>query len=63
MKLVELSGGRVVRRLTDAERRVSERTRWQHYERAKRAWCAAHPDATSAEFDHAMRKLAARLAL
>ena len=31
------------------------------YEAAKRAWVAAHPDATPAEYDEAKRAIAERL--
>lgn len=31
------------------------------YEQAKREWVAAHPEATSAEYEQAMRAIAARL--
>lgn len=34
---------------------------YQDYEAAKRAWISAHPGATSAEYDAAMRAIAARL--
>lgn len=34
---------------------------WQAYEAAKRAWIAAHPDATPEQYDAAMREIAARL--
>lgn len=34
---------------------------FMNYEQAKRAWVAAHPDATSAEYEEAMRAIAARL--
>lgn len=31
---------------------------WQAYEAAKRAWVAAHPDATPEQYEAAMRALA-----
>lgn len=34
--------------------------RWQAYEAAKRAWIAAHPDATPEQYDAAMRAIARR---
>lgn len=34
--------------------------RWQSYEAAKRAWIAAHPDATPEQYDAAMREIARR---
>ena len=34
---------------------------YQAYEAAKRAWVAAHPDATPAQYDAAMRAIAERL--
>jgi hypothetical protein len=58
MRMIEHSGGRIVMKLTAADRRISERARWRQYELEKRTWCALHPDATSAEFDHAMRLIA-----
>lgn len=34
---------------------------WEAYEAAKRAWIAANPGATPAEYTEAMRAIAARL--
>ena len=34
---------------------------WPAYEAAKRAWVAAHPDATPAQYGRAMRAIAKRL--
>jgi len=34
---------------------------YQTYEQAKQAWVASHPDATAAEYEAAMRAIAARL--
>lgn len=34
---------------------------WEAYEAAKRAWIAAHPDATPEEYDAAMRAIAKRM--
>ena len=31
---------------------------WEAYEAAKRAWIAAHPDATPEQYDAAMRAIA-----
>ena len=33
---------------------------WQAYEAAKRAWIAAHPNATPEQYDAAMRAIARR---
>ena len=33
---------------------------WETYEAAKRAWIAAHPDATTEQYDAAMRAIAKR---
>lgn len=35
--------------------------RWQRYEQEKAAWRAAHPDASQAEQDRALRGIARRL--
>lgn len=37
--------------------------RWQAYEAAKRAWIAAHPDATPEQYDAAMKAIAERLGI
>lgn len=34
---------------------------WEAYEAAKRAWIAAHPDATPAQYDAAMRAIAEQM--
>lgn len=34
---------------------------WQTYEAAKRAWIAAHPNATPEQYDAAMRAIAKRV--
>jgi hypothetical protein len=36
---------------------------WEAYEREKAAWTAAHPNASPAEYDWAMRAIVARLCL
>ena len=36
---------------------------WQAYEAAKRAWIAANPNATPAQYDAAMRAIARRFGL
>lgn len=39
------------------------RSSWHAYEAAKAAWIAAHPNATPAEYEAAMRRIARRLGL
>lgn len=34
--------------------------RWCEYERQKQDWIAKHPEATTAEYDRAMREISAR---